>query len=66
MATQNKHNPAGIHRRKDGVLVNKYGMPVEVDWDSFEKNRTKVRNPLYKAVKKKSEADKVVESMLDI
>lgn len=38
---QNRYNPLGLHRDRDGRLLDKYGRVMEPDWQEFEKRRTK-------------------------
>lgn len=51
----------GLRRERSGQLVDRYGRPMEVDWDKFKKKRGKVQNPVHASVKK---AEEVVERLL--
>lgn len=39
--TQNRYNPKGLRRDRSGILRDKWGRAMQVDWDEFEKRRVK-------------------------
>jgi len=41
---QNRYNPKGLHRARDGSLLDKWGRKMDVDWDEFEKRRIKTKD----------------------
>jgi hypothetical protein len=60
---QNRYNPKGLRRDRSGQLVDKYGRPMSIDWESFKKRRGKQQNPLHNAAV--YDPKKVVEALLD-
>lgn len=59
---QNRYNPKGLHRDHRGRLLDKWGRPMEVDWDDFEKRRGKQMNPLHNATTAIHKIGEVLES----
>lgn len=52
---QNRFNPMGVRRDRNGNLVDRYGRVMEPDWDKFAKKRNKVCNPMITSLKKADE-----------
>lgn len=44
---QNRYNPKGLQRDRHGILRDKWGRPMQTDWDEFEKRRGKQANALH-------------------
>lgn len=62
MRRQNRYNPKGLHRDRHGNLLDKWGRPMQTDWDDFEKRRGKQMNPLHNATTAIHKVNEMLES----